>query len=199
MQDGEGFGRLLMQVVQVMGGEVGLRSVFAVAPTLLDGIQFRAIGRKWLEAEPGRMFDGKILGRFEMGSKVVPDEYDPISETIVQVGQERNQQRRIDVGVMELEREIHTMANGRNRKRADRRDSITSGGLDQDGRVARRSPGAANGRLEHEARFVQEYYGLLPASRPFFIRGHSTVRQCSRASGSCCLTRRSGFCGVKSS
>ena len=199
MQDGQGVGSFLTQVFQVASGEVGLRSVLAVTPTLLDGIQFRTIWRQELEAKPRRMFDGEILGRFEMHGETVPDEYNPVAKTVVQVAQKRNQQRGIDISAVQLEGEIHPVANGRNRKCADSRDSITSRRFDQDRRAARRRPGATTHRLEHEARFIQEYYMLAPASRPFFIRGHSTARQCSRASRSCCRARRSGFCGVNCS
>ena len=199
MQDGQGVGSFLTQVFQIAGGEVGLRYVLAVTPTILDGIQFRTVGRQVLEAEPGRMFNREILGRLEMGPKIVPDEYDPITEMIVQVAQKRNQQRRVNIRAMHLEGEIHPAANRRNRKRADHRDVVASCRFYQDGRAARRRPSATDGRLEHEARFVQEYYMLAPASRPFFIRGHSTARQCSRASRSCCRARRSGFCGVNCS
>lgn len=70
----------MTQVFQIASGEIGLRSILAVAPTFLDGIQFRTVRRQILEAEPGRMFDREILGRLEMGPKIVPDEYDPITE-----------------------------------------------------------------------------------------------------------------------
>ncbi len=199
MQDGQGVGSLLTQVFQVASGEVGLTSVLAVTPTILDGIQFRTVGRQVLEAEPGRMFDREILGRLKMGPKIVPDEYNPISKMMMQVAQKRNQQRRVDIRAVHLEGEIHPAAYGRNRKRADHRESIAPCRFDQDRCTAQRRPGATDGRLEHEARFVQEYYMLAPASRPFFIRGHSTARQCSRASRSCCRARRSGFCGVNCS
>jgi hypothetical protein len=73
------------QMIEIAGGEVGLRAILAVTPTVLDGIQFRAIRGQVLEAEPGRMFDREILGRLEMGPKIVPDEYDPIPKTMMQV------------------------------------------------------------------------------------------------------------------
>ena len=199
MQDGQGVGSLLVQVVQIASGEIGLRYVLAVTPTILDGIQFRTVGRQVLEAEPGRMLNREILGRLEMSPKIVPDKHDPITEMIVQVSQKRNQRRRVDIGAMQLEGEIHPVAYGRNRKRADRRDAVAPCRFYQDGCYARRRPSATHGRLEHEARFVQEYYMLAPASRPFFIRGQSMARQCSRASRSCCRARRSGFCGVNCS
>ena len=198
-QDGQRLGGFLEQVVKIASGEIGLRYVLAMTPTILDGIQFRTVGRQVLEAEPGRMLDREILGRLEMGPKVVPDKHDPITEMIVQVAQKRNQRRRVDIRAMQLEGEIHPVAYGRNRKCADRRDAVASCRFDQAGRAARRRPSATHGRLEHEARFVQEYYMLAPASRPFFIRGHSTARQCSKASRSCCRARRNGFCEVNCS
>ena len=63
------------QVIEIAGSEVGLRTILAVTPTILDGIQFRAIGWQVLEAELGRMFDREILGRLEVGSKIIPDEH----------------------------------------------------------------------------------------------------------------------------
>ncbi len=140
MQDGQGVGWLLAQVCQIASGEVGLRSILAVAPTILDGIQFRTVGRQELEAEPGRMFDREILGRFEMRGETVPDEYDPTAKTVVQVAKKRNQQRRIDIRAVQLEGEIHPMATGRNRNRTDSRDSIKTGVL-PDGAQVRRHTG----------------------------------------------------------
>ena len=49
MQDGQRLGGFLEQVFLIAGGEVGLRYVLAVTPTILDGIQLRTIGRQVFE------------------------------------------------------------------------------------------------------------------------------------------------------
>ena len=195
----QGIGRLLAQMIDICGREVGLASVLDVAPHAFHGIQLGAVGRQGLEAEPRRMLDREVFGRLEMGPKIVPDEHNPAAETIVQVTQEGDQKRRVDVAFVQLKKEVHPPANRRDRKRADCRESITPGRFDQDGRLPRRCPGPTDDRLKHEAGFVQEHYRLTPTGRPFFIRGHSTFRQRSSASGSCCLARRWGFCGVSAS
>ena len=51
LQDGQRLGGFLEQVFQIAGGEVGLRYVLAVTPTILDGIQFRTVGRQEVELE----------------------------------------------------------------------------------------------------------------------------------------------------
>ena len=196
-QEGEGVGGMSMQIVHVDSGMVGLASVLDVAPCAFHGIQLRTIRRQVLEAKPGRMLDREVLGRLEMGRKIIPDEHDPAAKTIVQVMQERDEKGRIDAAVVQLKREIHPTANRRDRKRADCRESVAPGRFDQDGCLPRGSPGPADGRLKHETRFVQEHYRLAPTGGPFFIRGHSAVRQRSSASGSCCRARRWGFCGVR--
>jgi hypothetical protein len=186
----QGIGRLLAEMIDIGGREVGLASVLDIAPHAFHGIQLGAVGRQGLEAEPRRMLDRKVLGRLEMGPKVVPDEHNPAAKTLVQVTQEGDQKRRVDVAVVQLKEEVHLSANRRDRKRADRRESITPCRFDQDGRLSRRRPGSTDGRLKHEAGFVQENYRLTPTGRPFFIRAHSTFRQRSSASGSCCRARR---------
>jgi len=186
-----------MQIVHVDSGMVGLASVLDVAPCAFHGIQLRTIRRQVLEAKPGRMLDREVLGRLVVDSKIVPDEHNSAPEPMVQVLQKWDQQRRVDVAIVQLKEEVHSSANGRDRKRSDRRESITSGRFDQDGRLPRRCPGPTDDRLKHEAGFVQEHYRLAPTGRPLFIRGHSTCRQRSSASGSCCRARRWGFCWVR--
>ena len=188
-----------MQVVHVSGGEVGLASVLDVAPRAFHRIQLRAIGWQVFKAKPGRVLDREILGRLVVGRKIVPDEHHPATKAIVQGMQKWDQTRRIDVAVVQLEREIHPSTNGRDRKRPDRREPITPGRFDENWRMARRRPTPTDRRLKHEAGFVQEHYRLAPTRCPFFIRGHSTLRQRSSASGPCCRARRWGFCGVRSS
>ena len=145
------------------------------------------------------MFNREVFGRLEMHWETVPDDHCPMAESMMERPQEGNQNRCVDVRTVQLEGEVHPPADRRDRQRADRRDPIVLRGFEKNGRAARRCPGPANGRLEHEARFVQENYRLTPTGRPFFIRGHSTFRQRSSASGSCCRARRWGFCSVRSS
>lgn len=190
-------GRLLMKMFDIDGSEIGHAAVLDVAPNPFDRIQLGTVRRQMLKTEPGRVLDAEVLGRLEMGRKIIPDEHDPAAKTIVQVMQERDEKRRIDVAVVQLKREIHPTANRRDRKRADCRESVTPGRFDQDGCLPRGSPGPADGRLKHEARFVQEHYRLAPTGGPFFIRSQSAVRQRSSASGSCCRARRWGLCGVR--
>ncbi len=197
-QQGQGVGRVAMQMVHVSGGKVGLASVLDVAPRTFHRIQLRAIGRQILEAKPGRMRDREILGRLVVDPKIVPDEHHPTTEAIVQGMQEWDQKRRIDVATVQLEREIHPSTNRRDRKRPDCRESITPGRFDENGCLPGQRPTPTDRRLKHEAGFVQEHYRLTPTRCPFFIRGHSTLRQRSSASGSCCRARRWGFCGVRS-
>ncbi len=196
---GQGIGGLLVEMIDVGGREVGLASVLDVAPHAFDRIQLGTVGRQVLEAEPGRMLDREVLGRLEMSRKIIPDEHNPAAKTIVQVVQEGDQKRRVDVAGVQLKEEVHSSANRRDRKRADCREPITPGRFDQDRRLTRRRPGPADGRLKHEAGFVQEHYRLAPTGCPFFIRGHSTFRQRSSAPESCCRARRWGFCGVRAS
>jgi hypothetical protein len=196
---GQGTGGLLAEMIDIGGREVGLASVLDVAPHAFHGIQLGTVGRQGFEAEPRRMLDREVLGRLEMGPEIVPDEHNPAPKTMVQVTQEWDQKRRVDVAIVQLKEEVHSSANRRDRKRTDRRESITPGRFGQDGRLPRRCPGSTDGRLEHEAGFVQEHYRLTPTGRPFFIRGHSTFRQRSSASGSCCRARRWGFCSVRAS
>ena len=198
-QGGQRIGCLLIQMVYVSGGEVGLASVLDVAPRAFDRIQLWAIGRQVFKAKPGRMFDREVLGRFVVDPKIVPDEHHPTTEAIVQGMQEWDQKRRIDVAAVQLEREIHPSTSRRDRKRPDRRESITPGRFDENGRLPGQRPTPTDRRLKHEAGFVQEHYRLTPTRCPFFIRGHSTLRQRSSAWGFCCLARRWGFCGVRSS
>ena len=150
-----------------------------------------------LEAKPGRMLDREVLGRLEMGLKIIPDEHHPATKSIVQGMQEWDQQRRVDVAVVQSKGEVHPPTNGRDRKRPNCRESVAPSGFDQDGCLPRRRPGPADDWLKHEAGFIQEHYRLTPTGRPFFIRGHSTSRQRSSASGSCCRARRWGFCWVR--
>ena len=194
---GQRSARLLMKMLNIDGSEIGHATVLDVAPNTFDRIQFGTVGRQVLKTEPSRVLDGEVLGCLEMGREIVPDKHDPATKTIVQVMQERDEKRRIDVALVQLKREVHPAADRRDRKRTDCRESITPGRFDQDGCVAQRSPGSSDGRLKHEARFVQEHYRLAPTGCPLFIRGHSAVRQRSSASGSCCRARRWGFCGVR--
>ena len=161
-QQGQGIGRVSMQMVYVSGGKVGLASVLDVAPRTFHGIQLRAIGRQVFKAKPRRVLDREILGRLVVDPKIVPDEHHPTTEAIVQGMQEWNQKRRIDVATVQLEREIHPSTNRRDRKRPDRREPITPGRFDENWRMARGCPTPTDRRLKHEAGFVQEHYRLTP-------------------------------------
>ena len=126
-QEGEGVGGMSMQIVHVDSGIVGLASVLDVAPCVFHGIQLRTIRRQVLEAKPGRMLDREVLGRLVVDSKIVPDEHNPAPEPMMQVLQKWDQKRRVDVAIVQLKEEVHSSANWRDRKRSDRRESITSG------------------------------------------------------------------------
>ena len=161
-QQGQGIGRVAMQMVHVSGGKVGLASVLDVAPRTFHRIQLRAIGLQILEAKPERMRDREVLGRFVVDPKIVPDQHHSTTETIVQGLQEWDQKRRIDVAAMQLEREIHPSTSRRDRKRPDRRESITPGRFNENGCLPRQRPAPTDRRLKHEAGFVQEHYRLTP-------------------------------------
>ena len=193
---GQGIGRLLVEVIDIGGREVWLTSVLDVTPRTFHRVQLRTVGWQVFKAEPGRVSDREVLRRLVMRRKIVPDEYNPMTKAIVQSTQEWNQKRRVDVATVQLEGEVHPSEDGRDRKRPDRRDSITSGRFNENRRMARRCPGSTDCRLKHEPGFVQEHYRLTPTGRPFFIRGHSTLRHNASTSRSCCRARRWGFCGV---
>jgi hypothetical protein len=101
-EGGQGIGRLLIQMLHIGGGEVGHASVLDVAPHAFHGIQLGTVGRQGLEAVPRRMLDREVLGCLEMGAKIVPDEHDPAPKTMVQVTQEGDQKRRVDVAIVQL-------------------------------------------------------------------------------------------------
>ena len=187
-----------MQMVHVRGGEVDLAAVLDVAPRTFHWIQLWAIGWQVFKAKPGGVFDREVLGCLVVDSKIVPYEHYATTVVMVQGMQEWDQKRRIDVATVQLEREIHPSTNRRDRERPDRRKPITPGRFDEDGCPPRRRPTPTDRGLKHEAGFVQEHYRLTPTRCPFFIRGHSTLRQRFSASGSCCRARRWGFCGVRS-
>ena len=66
--------QLAVKVAHVVGYEVGQVSVLAVVPDLLNGIEFRGIGREPLSAEPPRVLFAEQPDRLAMNVIAVKHE-----------------------------------------------------------------------------------------------------------------------------
>ena len=174
---------------------------FQIAPGVLDGIEFRGVGRQEESMQMMKAGD-ELRGAFgAVGVETVPNQQAGLPQFLVQVAEESNDLVAADVGLgMQAKVKSHAVAARRHGQGGDGRYLLQmSPALDQHRCPAAGLPTAANQRRHEKAAFVEENQpGVQPMG--FFLRaGQVCLTQPWMASSSRSTARRAGFCGLQPS
>jgi len=149
---------------------IGQAGVFDVRPDLFIGVEFRRISGKF-SRNNFRMF-GQIrlnhLGAI-MHLAAIPDNGDRAGKMTLKLTQKADHILSMNIFIVRQQAKVQspTFANGTNSDGTDGRDAISSIPAIVNGCLATRGQGSANGRSEHETRFIRENQMRCPTSSVF--------------------------------
>ena len=177
------------EAIEVVVGQILLGEL----PDTLVRIEVGRIRREGLEMQSG-VAPAQISDRLSgMNAPVVPHHDDVAPQMSKQVPQELTDFLLLDVLGVQVKVEPQAATTRTDRHGRDGRDPIVAIAMPEDRRLAARSPGAAYGRDQEEARFVgKDEVGTQPPG-VFFTRGHSCLFQRAIFCSSRSRARRSGF------
>ena len=179
----------IVAIVRTAVGQLGL----GLTPHALIGVEFRRVGRKGFQMEPGVAVTQGLHGRAAMRAQPVPDHDHTSVQMTQQVTQERAHLGPTDVVVMPLVVKPETLTHRTDREARDDRDSVTAIPVSQQRCLTARRPGPHHRGQQHEAGFIYEdEVGPQPYG-VFFTRGQALRFQRAIAASSRSLARRSGF------
>lgn len=185
---------------QVVSRIVGQRIGLEVGPQVLDGVEFRGIGRQVFKMSRAWR-DAFIDELTEVRLETIPDEDDGRAQLVLQVLEKVHHTRGIDVGIgKQAKVERHAIACGADAQGGDGRDLLmTAHALPEYRGVPAQAPGAAHERSHQQSRFVEKDQRGVQAGGVFFTRGQSCSIQAWIRASSRSTARRVGFCGEKPS
>jgi hypothetical protein len=162
-------------------------------PHAFVGVQFGRIGRKGFEVQ-ARMALKQFVNGSALVNLSVVEQGDDVSAQVAQyILEEVADHVAVNVRVEQLAVQPQTPALRADGNSGDGRDSVVAAHMTVNRRLAARTPGLAHRGDQQEARFVEEkQMGAQPCG-VFFTRGQSARFQCSMASSSRSMARRSGF------
>ena len=186
--------------------DVGNRKVrhgiaLEVSPQVFDRIQLRRVGRKEYAAYVPMRFQKITHDNRSMGLQAVPDHHERRTELAIQLGEERHDASRVDIGVaVQTKVQPNPIAFGCDTQRTNHTDfAMRASALTNDGRLPARCPTTPNQRGHQKRRFVDENQPGSQARGVFFTRGHSDFTQVAMAVSSRSSARRVGFCALQPS
>ena len=145
-----------IELLDVVGDEVGQVGVLGVALHRLDRVELRAVGGQRLELDVLPAELGDPLLRRAVNAPAVPHDDQRPADLLPQPTQEVDRVVGLHVVALHVEAAADSGSCRRQGDRADDTQPITSVPRPLHGCLAPRGPGAAIHRLEHEARFVEE-------------------------------------------
>lgn len=184
--------------VEIQAGEIGERVELEIAPQVFDRIEFRRVRWEQFRSQARVLADKGLYRTGAVRRQSIPDQDGRRTQVPIELAQKLNDERRIDVGRVQPEIEMHGVAGRRDTQCPDDGDFLVqAGALVKHGRAAARTPAAAHQRRHQQAGFVDEHQPGFQARSVFFTRGQSTLTQRRIASSSRSAARRSGFCGLQ--
>jgi hypothetical protein len=184
------------QSVKIKGGIVREGIGFQIGPQVLDGIEFRGIGREVFQV--CRTRQDALLDEFALVSlEAIPDEDDGRVQLTLQMLKEVHGALSVDIGIgMEPKVQRDPISVRQHAQRRDGRDlMLRPTALAQHRRVSAHAPGAAHQRRHEHPGFVEENDARPQAGSVFFTRGQSCSIQVRMRSSSRSTARRVGFWG----
>jgi len=142
-----------VEVQEVIGKEVGQVAVLCVVPDMLDGIEFRRIGRQPFDVEPVGMGFGDPASGAAMHVPAVPNQDGPAMQVPSKIAQKIQHVRRSDVLLVDRKEQAQMTTTGTNGQCAQHRQPIMPVPRVGDRRLSLRCPGVSR-RLKRFFRIV---------------------------------------------
>jgi hypothetical protein len=184
--------KLVQQFVAVIGTTIS-EFLFQMIPDSLIGIQVGRISRKPFKVQT-RKLGAQVANQVPfMGPTIIQKNDHLVAKVPKQMAQEFTNFPLLNILRVKLVIQPQPFSSRTDRNTGDRRDSIATVAMAQDGRLTAGCPGLANRRDQEEARLVnKDEVGAQPRGL-FFILGQSSRFQRSTSSSSHSTARRSGF------
>jgi hypothetical protein len=160
-------GDFVRKVLDILGDEVGHFPVLGMAPTVLDGIEFRRIRWEIFDMDTGTIERLEEPGGLAVATPAIPDQQQGALQMAMEL---------LHKGKDVLSREIRArhgkiaaqaLALGGDGERSGHGEAIVAVPARVDGRFAPWCPGATHRRLEHEAGLIDQDQGA-PVTPGFF-------------------------------
>jgi len=192
----EGRTNVAFEMRNIVGNEVRQESVLGMAPRGVHGIEFRRVGRQELEVDVLHPSPGNLLRRRAMNAPAIPADDQWTPKLLSQLLNEGDHLGSADILFPNLEGGVHSRPRRRNNDRTDHAQPIVPIPRALHRSLAYGGPGATVHRLQAEAGFVDKNNASSELAGFFLMRGQSTFRHRSTASGSCSRATCRGFCGL---
>ena len=162
--------KTLTQFLSIPWGKIRQAAIFDVRPDLFIGVEFRRVSRKPF-GNNLQMF-GQIRPnhlRAIMNLAAIPDNRNRAGKMTLKLTQKAHHIFGMNVFVVRQKDKVQspTSANGADGDGTDGRDAISSIPAIVNGCLTTRGQGSANGRAEHETRFIWENQVRSPTSSVF--------------------------------
>lgn len=175
-----------------VGTAVG-QGAFEMIPDALVRVQFGGVRRERDQVEPGGAGE-EVLHRIPAVDGAIVQQHDHLAADVVQqLAEEPRDVFALDVVLVQLAVQRTMEALGADGDAGDGGNPVVALPIPQDGGLAHRTPGFANGGDQEEARFIDEDdMGCQPRG-VFFTRGQTVCFQSAMAASSRSTARPSGF------
>ena len=196
MDVADGLDDRVVELVDVVGNEVGQSRVLGVAPEGFDRIEIGRVGRKPFDVEPTRSALVQSANGRTVDVEPIQDHDQRPPMKTMQLSQVAHHVAGPHVPVLHDEVRSNPSPSRRETQAADHAQAVVPLRHDLLGPRTDRRPSAPIQRLQAEAGFVEKDECCPPSPGLFLIRGQSCVRQRSIAASLRSAARRCGFCGL---
>ncbi len=189
----QGQADVLFENLQMGRTQSGQGVLFHPGPQAFVGVQFWRVGRQAIDAQLVAVFPQRLSRQFRaVGVQPVPEQEDRAGNPAQQVAEEADQFGAADRAPHQTEISLRGERHRRNRREFGPVEAV-----EQERRLAARSPGLAGRRQQREAALVEKNQRGLQPLRVFFIRGQVCCTQRWMAASSRSRARRAGFCQLQ--
>lgn len=181
------------QAVEIVCGRVGQGGGVQMGPELLDRIQFRGVGREWLQAQPVTMVPEGLHGEpAAMSRQPIPQQDHRAAAMTLEAVQEAHDVPTADATALQRQQPARAPTVGTGQQGSDPGHPLPVEGFNQARRLPARCPGGAEGGTLRETAFVHKTQPSLQPLGVFFTWGQRTRTQRAMAGSSRSLARRAG-------
>lgn len=158
-----------MQIVNVLGNDVGQRAPFRLIPNILYRIEVGRVRRKPFDPEPSVAILKESSSRGAMGWQAVPHQNDGTPQMPVNVADKSNEVRAARIVIQELVIQSQPQRPGSSRDGGERRNAVAPVPCSLERSVACRSPHAPPQRLQQKATFIEKNQASLLSEALFLV------------------------------
>ena len=152
----QGVGDFVGEVRRIMRDKVGHFSIFSVAPTGLDRIEFRCIRRKVCDMQACAIDRLEETGGFAVATPAIPDQQQGALQMAVELLHKGKASLSCEIGGRDRKIEPQALALGGDGECGGHGEAIVAIPARVDGGLALRGPRPAHSGLAHEAGLIQQ-------------------------------------------